>query len=265
MMVPVEGGLIWTQDGGAGAGGRDARNGDDAVVMLHPGWGDSRIWDSLLARLPERLRVVRYDNRGYGCSLPPTVPYTQLGDLITILDQLRISRALMVGHSGGGSAAIGLALDHPDRVSALVLLAPGVDDYPWPPDDPYWREFDTALAAGDADALAKLGMRTSAPASADPEAETQIRAAAAAFLRQGEFVQPNPPAFARLAEIHVPVVLVLGDQEYPMVSKCGRTVADRIPGCQLVTVQGADHMLPLRAPELIAGLITSPTIRPPRE
>ena len=258
-MVPVEGGEVWAQDTARRAGARNVHvsNYGDAIVMLHPGWGESRIWDQVLARLADEHRVVRYDSRGYGFSPAPAVPFTQLGDLTAVLDQLGITRAVMVGHSGGASTAISLALEQPDRVSALVLLASGVQDYPWPQDDPYGPQFEAAFTAGDADALAEVGLRTWAAASADSAAKAQIHAAAAAFLRQGDFEQPNPPAFSRLAEIRVPAVVALGDHEYPMVSECGRMIADRIPRCQMITVPGADHMLPLRAPELIADLITN--------
>jgi 3-oxoadipate enol-lactonase len=98
----------------------------------------------------------------------------------------------VVGHSGGASTAISLALEQPDRVSALVLLAPGVQDYPSPQDDPYGPQFAAAYTAGDSDALAALGLRTWAHASADPAATAQIRAAVAAFFRQGDFERPKP-------------------------------------------------------------------------
>ncbi len=48
--------------------------------------------------------------------------------------------------------------------------------------------------------------------------------------------------------------MVTGDREYPMVARCAAEIAARIPGCERVTAPGADHMLPLRAPELIARL-----------
>jgi 3-oxoadipate enol-lactonase len=258
-MVPVEGGAVWVQDIARHAGAGDVHAGarGDAVVLLHPGWGDSRIWDQVLAQLAGQHRVVRYDTRGYGSSPAPAAPFSQLSDLTVVLDWLGITRAVMVGHSGGASTAISLALDQPGRVSALILLAPGVQDYPWPQDDPYGAEFEAAFTAGDADALAALGLRTWAAASADPAAEAQIREAAAAFFRQGDFEQPNPPAFSRLAEVRTPAVVALGDREYPMVDACARAIADDIPGCQLIIVPDADHLLPLRAPELIADLINS--------
>jgi pimeloyl-ACP methyl ester carboxylesterase len=66
-MVPVAGGEVWAQDTGyTGAKGADAGSQGGTIVLLHPGWGDSRIWDQVLARLPDRHRVVRYDTRGYG-------------------------------------------------------------------------------------------------------------------------------------------------------------------------------------------------------
>src|SRR5215472_10585331 len=102
-MVPVEGGEVWADDTGsrAAVGGAHAGTSGDAVVLLHPGWGDSRIWDQVLARLAGRHRMVRYDARGYGSSSAPTVPFSQLGDLTVVLDQLEVTRAVMVGHSGG--------------------------------------------------------------------------------------------------------------------------------------------------------------------
>jgi 3-oxoadipate enol-lactonase len=50
-------------------------------------------------------------------------------------------------------------------------------------------------------------------------------------------------------------VLAIGDLDYPMVRECGERIAGRIPGCRLVVAPGADHLLPLRAPAALAGLI----------
>jgi 3-oxoadipate enol-lactonase len=253
MMVPVPGGEVWAEDTAPAGPGEPG----EAVVLLHPGWGDSRIWDPLLGHLPGGQRVVRYDIRGYRASPPPAAPFSQLGDVTAVLDALRVPRAVVVGHSGGGATALSLALAQPDRVAALVLLSPGVQDYPWPGDDPFGAAFEAAYTSGDVDALTALGVRTWAAGSADPAARAQVRSAATAFLRQGGFEQPDPPAFARLSQIRAPAALVVGDLEYPMVDRCAREVAGRIPGCRLTVAPGADHLLPLRVPGLIARLIAS--------
>lgn len=247
-MVPVAGGEVWAQDTGGDG---------QPVVLLHPGWGESTIWDFTFAKLAGRsgIRAIRYDTRGYGRSPIPAMSYTKLGDLMAVLDHLQVHRAVLVGHSGGGGTAIGLALARPEQVRALILVAPGVEDYPWPADDPYNTEFDRLFAAGDREGLVALGLRTWAAASADPAAQTQIRAAVAAFFRQGEYELADPPAYPRLGDIGSPTVLVVGELEYPMVKDCDENIAATISGCRKIVVPGADHLLPLRAPDLLADII----------
>jgi 3-oxoadipate enol-lactonase len=245
LSVPVDGGHLWADDtGGDGP----------ALVLLHPGWGDSSIWLPALERLPSHYRVIRYDTRGFGKSPAPAAPFSQLDDLVAVLDNRGAGQVMLVGHSGGGGTAIGLALADPARVRGLLLLAPGVPDYPWPPDDPYSRQFDKLCAAGDRDGLADLGLRTWAAAGADQAAQEQIRGAAEAYFRLGDYERPDPPAYSRLGQIRIPAAVVVGDQEYPMVARCAADIATKIPGCQQIPVPGADHLLPLRVPAMIAEL-----------
>lgn len=244
LSVPVDG-HVWAEDsGGDGA----------ALVLLHPGWGDSSIWLPVLARLPAQYRVIRYDTRGFGKSPAPAAPFSQLGDLAGVLDSRGADRVVLVGHSGGGGTAIGLALADPVRVSGLLLLAPGVPDYPWPPDDPYGRQFDQLYAAGDREGLAELGLRTWAAAGADQAAQAQVRGAVDAFFRVGDYERPDPPAYSRLGQVRAPATVVVGDREYPMVARCAADIAARIRGCRQIAAPGADHLLPLRAPAMIAEL-----------
>jgi 3-oxoadipate enol-lactonase len=246
LTVPASGGEIWAND----TGGTRA-----PVVLLHPGWGDSSIWLPVTSRLASTYRVIRYDVQGFGRSPAPQAPFTHLGDLTAVLDHLDVPRAALVGHSGGGGTAIGLALASPGRVSALVLLAPGVQDYPWPEDDPYVAEFGQLAAADDRSGLAALGLRTWAAADAGPDAQAQISGAVTAMFQLADLERPDPPAYGRLHEITAPAVVALGDLEYPMAARCAESIAGRIPGCRRVAVPGADHLLPLRAPALVADLI----------
>lgn len=245
MIVPVDGGELWAEDtGGEGT----------LLTFVHPGWGNSDIWRPVLAALGG-YRTIRYDDRGYGRSPAPTGPFTLLGDLRAVLDHLGVERTVLVGHSGGGGTALGLALAEPERVTWLVLVAPGVQDYPWPKDDPFGIEFMRLYEAGDREGLVALGQRTWGPAEADPLTLAQISDAVSAYFAVRSYQRPDPPAYGRLADVRAPAVMVRGDLEYPMVTDCSDSIASRIPGCARVIIPGADHFLPLRAPARLAELI----------
>ena len=245
LIIPVDGGELWADDTGGDL---------PPLVLVHPGTGDSRSWDPLLAELTASFRVVRYDQRAFGRSPASTRPYTLLDDLVTVLDHFGIGRAALVGCSQGGDCAMGLAIAQPSRVSALVLLCPGVSGYPWPEEPLPEAEFERAAADG-VEALAELGLRRWGAAGRTPEVMEQFRSAARAWLAQGELVQSNPPIFDRLGEIAVPTSLLVGDADLPMLIECDRQIAARIPECELVEVPGVDHLPSLRVPDEVLDLI----------
>ena len=246
-MIPVSGGQIWAEDtGGDGT----------PLVLVNPGWGIASIWSPLMGVLGGRYRVIRYDDRGFGRSPAPTVPFTRLGDLRAVLDHTAAPTPVIVGHSGGGGTALSLALSDPERAASLVLIAPGTPDYPWPQEDPYLGEFARLYSAGDREGLISLGLKTWAAAGDDAAAVTQISAAVSGFFEVGELGQPDPPAYGRLGEVRLPAVVVRGDREYPMVAECADAIASGILGCGHVIVPGADHLLPLRTPARLAEIIT---------
>ena len=160
-MIAVDGGEVWTDDSGGDG---------QPLVLLHPGIGDSRIWAPVLPALAASYRVIRYDARGFGRSPAPTAKFSLLADLISVLGYHGLDRAAFVGCSQGGGSALGLTLMQPARVSALVLLCPGIPGYPWPEEpDELDAEYERALDAGDADALADLLRRIWAGAGPTPE------------------------------------------------------------------------------------------------
>ena len=90
-----------------------------AVVLVHGGLVDSRMWDAQMKPLSKRFRVVRYDIRGYGRSPAPTVEYYPHEDLRALLDYLKIERATVVGLSLGGFGYMGAALAY---VGGIMML-----------------------------------------------------------------------------------------------------------------------------------------------
>ncbi|MFI7060166.1 alpha/beta fold hydrolase [Kribbella sp. NPDC050124] len=246
LRVPVDGGEVWVEHV-AGPG--------MPVVLLHPGVGDSRVWDPVMPRLVERHRVVRYDVRGYGRSAAPTSEFSLAGDLVSVLDQLSIEQAVLVGCSLGGDTALSLALSDPGRVRALVLLCPGVSGFPLPPEPLLDAEVEALVEARDVDGLVQLGLRLFAGAGADEAAVAQLEAAMPAWFDQGEYLRPDPPVYDRLHEIQAPSVVMVGDKDRPILAAVAGAAAARIPGCEFIWLPGADHLPSLRSPDIVAETI----------
>jgi pimeloyl-ACP methyl ester carboxylesterase len=243
-MINVGGDKLWADDSGTGT----------PLVLLHPGVGDSRIWDPILPALAEDYRVIRYDARAYGRSPAPTSPYVLLDDLVAVLDHYGVDRAALVGCSQGGDTALGLAITQPARVSALVLLCPGISGYAIPDDPAVDAAFDAAEPGG-ADAIAEVALGLWARAGRTPEVVEQVRSGARAWLAQGDLEQPNPDVFDRLGEIAVPTSLLVGDLDRDWILDSNREAAKRIPGCVFVELPGVDHLPPLRVPDRVLELI----------
>ena len=224
------------------------------VVLLHPGIGDSRVWDPVMPGLSGH-RVVRYDVRGYGRSPAPTAEFSLLEDLTTVLDQLQLERVLLVGCSMGGSTALSLALAEPDRVHGLVLLCPGTPGFPMPIEPELEAEFEVLRAARDVDDMVRFGLREWAAAGADDAAREQLEAAVPAWFDQSDYLKPDAPVYDRLHEVRAPSVVMVGDKDRPILLAIAGATAARIPGCEFIWMPGVDHLPSLRDPELVTSTI----------
>lgn len=128
---------VWGWSGGHGRGGSaDATltPRDAAVVLLH-GFGASTFsWEPVATSLGERMPVVAFDRPGFGLTSRPMTwtgadPYSpeyQAELTVKLMDRLGIRRAVLVGHSAGGTIAAIIAARYPDRVSALILEDPAI-------------------------------------------------------------------------------------------------------------------------------------------
>ncbi|HXM55057.1 MAG TPA: alpha/beta hydrolase [Candidatus Dormibacteraeota bacterium] len=152
--VDVNGARLWYESAGA------AGTGPAAVVLLHGHLIDSGQWDGQFAEFARSFAVVRYDARGFGRSDLPAGPFAYHEDLLGLLDALGIERAALVGCSGGGMTAIDLALEHPERVTALVLVGSGLSGYRFPSEMPAKvAEARAARAAGEIERAVELGLQ----------------------------------------------------------------------------------------------------------
>ncbi|GAA2795642.1 alpha/beta hydrolase [Kitasatospora sp. CM 4170] len=250
-MVRVGGGEVWADDsGGEGL----------PLVLLHPGVGDSTVWDPILPALTARHRVIRYDVRGYGRSPAPTVAYSQVEDLASVLDHFGLERVVLVGSSMGGATSISLALEAPARVAGLALVVPGVTGYDGLVPPGFFQEMERLVAEQDMDGIVRLGMGIWGRAGGgtpetDPAVAAQFASVLPAWFGNVGFQGTDAPAFDRLGELSPPTLLALGELDQREVVRCNEEMAARIPGCRLVRLAGSDHYPTLREPDTVVRLI----------
>lgn len=99
-----------------------------AVVLLHGGGVDLRMWDAQVPALERDHRVIRADARGHGRSATPTTPFRQCDDVADLIRRLGAGRAVLVGLSMGAGAATDTALEYPELVSGLVVVGAGTNE-----------------------------------------------------------------------------------------------------------------------------------------
>jgi pimeloyl-ACP methyl ester carboxylesterase len=105
----------------------DGGTGGLPVVFLHSFAGDTSHWSAQLAHLRKTRRAIAIDLRGHGKSdAPANGDYSveaMVGDVDAVVNNLGLTRFVLVGHSMGGSTAIAYAAAHPDKVAGLVLAS----------------------------------------------------------------------------------------------------------------------------------------------
>jgi pimeloyl-ACP methyl ester carboxylesterase len=99
------------------------------MVLIHDGLVHREVWDEQFDYFSQLSKVVRYDRRGYGRSEPPKEDYSNVDDLLALLDHLQIERAILMGVSAGGMIAIDFCLAFPSMVDALVLVGSGISGF----------------------------------------------------------------------------------------------------------------------------------------
>jgi pimeloyl-ACP methyl ester carboxylesterase len=143
----------------------EAAGGGPPLVLLH-GLSATRrnVVQGSKHLLRRGYRLIAYDARGHGISEPaPSYEYSDLvGDLDAVLARLDLDRAVLVGSSMGATTAMAFALEHPDRVPALVQITPAyVGDARAGHED--WERMAAELERGDLDAFARVAQPDGVP------------------------------------------------------------------------------------------------------
>lgn len=231
-----------------------------AVVLIHGGGLDSRMWDDQFSELARTHRVVRYDVRGFGRSEAPSEPFSHVDDLASLLDLLGIESASLVGLSLGGGIALNFALVHPDRAARLLLVGPAVPGSSFGPEEPErFQRIGRLIGEGQTlEAVDEwLGSIHMAAAMANERIAARIRQIATDNHRSWQAGGPQsrpvvPPAAMRLGEIRAPTALLVGESDDRSVRQQASLVAAGVTRASIEFVPGAGHIVNLEAPEVFS-------------
>ena len=258
-VVVLEQGLAPVDSGFADANGARLYYevyGEGEPLLLIMGLGANHLgWAAQVPAYAQEFQVIVFDNRGTGQSdLPEGVDYTiplLADDAAALLEALNVDTAHVYGVSMGGMIAQELALRHPERVRSLILGATSPGGPHAAPPEPAARGslIDRGAAEDEAVSPALLEVLFSPGFLAEHGAELRER-----FQSSAGYPETTPEAYVaqlgaaarhdtydRLPEIAAPTLVIHGTDDPLLPVENGRILAERIPGAELVLLEGARH------------------------
>lgn len=238
-----------------------------ALLLMHAGIADRHMWDPQWDWLAQRFRTVRWDFRGFGDTPHVAGPFSYSGDVLRIMDALGIAQATLMGCSFAGSVAIKVAVEQPERVERLVLVGSGLPGHEAnnPPGvEDLFARVDAAFAREDvAEAFSLLEQLWLVGPSRRPDEVD------AGYLARGRqlLARTNRPdngaqsldrdwsAAGRLEHLHMPVLVLVGDQDVPHVVEIGRELQRRLPVARLRIIEHAAHLPNLERTQLFDDIL----------
>lgn len=221
-------------------------------------------WYFQVSDFSNKYRMLRYDCRGQGKSDKPDINYSQemhADDLKSLLDKLIIQKAHVVGLSNGGMIAQHLALNHPDRIGALVL----VDTCSY---------IDTLL-----ESIIKVWIKSTQIGGSDLRYDLSIPYLFSEdFIRNNNesivamkqlSVETNPPHAIinlanaclghnvndRLSEIKSPTLIIVGDEDILIPLKYSKILQEKIKYSKLVIIKECGHVPTIEKPNVFNSIV----------
>jgi pimeloyl-ACP methyl ester carboxylesterase len=247
------------------------------IVMLHGASSNLEVMRPLAERLSQTHRVVLIDRPGHGWStrekFSDSTPQPQARMIAEALQKLGLEPAIFVAHSWSGALALRIALDHPDRVAGLVMLAPVA--YPWPGGVSQYNYAVTTPVIGPLLAntvtlplgllLADSGVRTVFAPQPMPH-DFVKDSATRLLLRPREFVAnawdlvtlraAMAEQAPRYETITVPITIIAGDVDKTVSTHIhSQPLAKTAKNTKLIVLNGVGHMIQYAAPDLVLSEI----------
>ncbi len=242
------------------------------LTLLHGYALNSLMWDFQLLRLSDRYKVINIDLRGFGKSScgGDWSGDVMAADVFGIIKYLDLKDCAILGFSMSGPVAFRLALEHPDRISRLVMASSILPSTGSPKKETQSlaqdRELETLTLYGVEEWADLVGMRSG------PLVDNMFRRNPKIKLLWEKIIKRHNPDYlrcmmearartsssinwrARLPEVNQPTLIIAGAQDVDLFD-ASHYLSRHIPGSKLEIIKGAGHMVNLEKPEEFTGTL----------
>ena len=253
---------------GAGLYYEEHGTGPETIVFAHGLLWSCRMFDDQVAAFKDRYRCIAFDFRGQGKSEVTSDGYdmeTLYEDAAALIEALDFAPCHFVGLSMGGFIAMRLAARRPDLIKSLILLETSAD--PEPSENiPKYRQFSFIVRwLGPGLVVNQImpvmfGQKFLAdPARAEQRQEWRHRMTSnhrIGITRATTGVITRRSIYDEIEKIHVPTLIIVGDQDVATVPAKSQRIHERIAGSRLLIIPGAGHTSTVEEPAAVNAAIS---------
>jgi len=239
-----------------------------ALLLIHAGVGDSRMWDRQFEEFSKIYFVIRCDLRGFGRSLKSAATFAHYEDIAALLKYLNVEQVRVIGSSFGGSVALDFVLAYPEMATTLILVAPAVGGYKFESADmlKFFMAEEEALGRKDLVSATELNLKmwvdgsNRQPELVDHEIRKRVREMQFNIFSQPDVVgmiekESAPPAIEQLHKIRIPTLVIIGDKDVAEFQIISNLITQSVENAKLALISDAAHLPNMEKPEEFNRLV----------
>lgn len=237
-----------------------------ALFFIHGMCGDAEVWRGQVDRLSDRFRCITYDRRGHTRSLlgvEPESVATHATDAAALIENLALSRPVVIGSSGGARIAVELARTRPELLAGAAFSEPPI----------FGLDPDAGQALmSEVAAVVRPAAESGGPSAAvdaffallcsglwsqlEEPAKDRYRANGPMMLAELTG-QPYPLTASDVATIELPCLVLAGTVSHPALRAIAATLARALPDARFVELDGSGHVTYAERPDRFARAVAA--------
>jgi pimeloyl-ACP methyl ester carboxylesterase len=240
------------------------------MVLLHGGGSRAQTFEEMVPILSRRFRVYTPDMRGFGETVRPPAPRLShelwRTDLLHFLDAFGLDRVVLGGWSLGGGVSLNFAINHPDRVSRLILIGAMSPRMPSSDRSGFQRRRQLIERGATPEEIVKETFEFTRkafsphtlehrPQAVEALRQEHLRNNPAAYLEMLEANEQRPKIADRLGEIRCPTLIIAGEHDGRTPVAMSEDLNKAIPGSLMKIIPDCGHFYSYEQPELVSQTI----------